>query len=511
MDFNFKAGSFNLIANHPLCKMNILDVEQIKAWDAYTIQSNGISSFELMRQAAVACTDWILKQYEPQKVLLFCGTGNNGGDGLVIASFLQSLCFDVSVYVLQTGNRSADFTRALEQLRMEASFMENEKDFPVIPQDVLLIDALLGTGANRPPDALLSLLIQHINKNHARIISIDMPSGMYADAASVSHNVINARHTLSFECMKTAFLVTENLPRCGQVHLLSIGLSGDYIGQVTSNRFSIDEKLARQIFKPRPAWVHKYQMGHALIIAGSENMMGAALLSAKACMRTGAGLCTLKVPSHLKGLVHIAVPEVITTDSTNMYDLGSKKSVMAFGPGLLVNEENESLLAQILTNWSKPLLIDASGLSILKILQGLLRNRPEGLSILTPHVGEFERLFGPCENDFDRLQRVQQQAKELGCYIVLKGPHTVIATPQGQCYFNTSGNSGMATAGSGDVLTGIITGLLAQQYSPLEACVLGVYLHGLAGDCAADEQGKEALLAGDIIHHLGSAYKKLYA
>lgn len=491
--------------------MKILNVAQIKAWDAYTIQSKGISSFELMRQAAVACTNWILKHYAPQKVLLFCGTGNNGGDGLLIASYLHGLCFDVSVYVLQTGNRSADFTRALEQLRMEASFIETEKDFPEITGDVLIIDALLGTGINRPPDALLSLLIQHINKSQVRVISIDMPSGMYADAGSAFHNVIEARHTLSFECMKTAFLVTENLPRCGQVHLLSIGLSEEYILQAATNRFCIDETMARQIFKPRPAWVHKYQLGHALIIAGSENMMGAALLAAKACMRTGAGLCSLNVPSHLKGLVHIAQPEVIVTDSSSMANLSSKISAIAFGPGLLVNEENEGLLAQILTNGSKPLLIDASGLGILKNLLGLLHKRPVGLSILTPHVGEFERLFGTAQNDFERLQMVQQQAKELGCYIVLKGPHTVIATPHGQCFFNTSGNSGMATAGSGDVLTGIITGLLAQQYSPLEACVLGVYLHGLAGDCAADVQSKEALMAGDIICHLGTAYKKLYA
>ncbi|HRD58778.1 MAG TPA: NAD(P)H-hydrate dehydratase [Ferruginibacter sp.] len=489
--------------------MKIFSAPQINEWDQFTIASEPITSLGLMERAANACVAWLLHHYPSKDFYIFCGPGNNGGDGLAIARQLHHHNLMVSVFVIPSAKHSFDFDANLQQLPLAVSHINSANDFPEIKNNAIIIDALFGTGLNKPLTGVVAELVTYINYAEAPIISIDMPSGMFADLTSCNNTVVKALHTLSFQCNKLAFMMTENLPFTGKVQLLDIGLQQSYYHSTETDLFTIDAPLIKEIYKPRKNWVHKYNVGHALIYAGSKTMMGAALLCSKACLRAGAGLVSLHVAEAQMQVLHSAIPEVIATDENNFRVASQKKNCIVFGPGLYVNESNHSLLKTILLEWVGNLLIDASGLEMLKDHLTLLKKRPALQTVLTPHAGEFDKLFGKCNNDFDRFVLAIQKAKEYGVIIVLKGPHTLVACPDGKAFFNTSGNSGMATAGTGDVLAGIIAGLMAQHYQAKEACILGVYLHGLAGDKAAAHFSKEAMIASDIIENLGVAFSTI--
>ncbi|MFT3980559.1 MAG: NAD(P)H-hydrate dehydratase [Ferruginibacter sp.] len=486
--------------------MKIFSAPQIKEWDHFTISNEPVTSLGLMERAANACCGWIAAHYPSRPLYIFCGPGNNGGDGLAIARLLHTRQFRVKAYILAAEKHSADFDANLGQLPLQPVAINSAGDFPEWEEEAVLIDALFGTGLHTSLSGLSAALVTYINNGNAPVVSIDLPSGMFTDASSKGNRVIQATHTLSFQCYKQAFMMTENLAFTGQVHLLDIHLLPQYYQVTDTDRYSIDKVLIKNIYRPRSVAGHKYNFGHALIFAGSKTMMGAALLCSKACMRAGAGLATLHIAAEQMPVLHTAVPEIIASPENDFSVLEHKKNAIALGPGLEVNEDNLRLLNHILEEWKGNLVIDASGLALLTHSLSILKKRAAGTSILTPHTGEFEKLFGACSNDFERTELALQQAASLQCYIVLKAPHTLIACPDGTAYFNTTGNSGMATAGSGDVLTGIIAGLLAQQYDAREACILGVYLHGLAGDKAAAALSKEAMMAGDIIEHVGAAF-----
>jgi len=291
--------------------------------------------------------------------------------------------------------------------------------------------------------------------------------------------------------------------------MLDIGLHQKYYDSTETINNTIDSIIVRLIFKPRNQFTHKYNFGHSLIFAGSKNMMGAALLCTKACLRAGSGMVTLYTEENSQSLVPIALPEAITTTENNLEIVLNKKTAIAIGPGLEISEFNKKLLLNLLNISTIPLVIDATALNILSKEETVLTNGFKIPVILTPHTGEFEKLFGKTSNDFDRMKLAQRKAIDLNCSIILKGHHTLVAFPDGECYFNTTGNAGMATAGSGDVLTGLLTGLLAQGYTSKEACILGIYLHGLAGDIAAIETSQESLIASDISDSIGEAYKTI--
>ena len=293
------------------------------------------------------------------------------------------------------------------------------------------------------------------------------------------------------------------------MHLLDIGLHEQFYKETPSAFNTIDSKKIESIFKPRNRFSHKYNFGHALLYAGNKDMMGAAILSAKACMRSGAGLVTVYTADGTQAVIQSSFPEAITSTEKDFEILFLKKSAIGIGPGIEVSEENTTMLRTIISSYPGQLVIDATGLQILAAYTHLLQQRKLPPAILTPHKGEFERLFGKTANDFDRMNLAAEKAAELNCYIILKGHHTLIVCPDGTKFFNTTGNAGMATAGSGDVLTGMLTGLLAQGYATLDACLLAVYLHGKAGDIAAEKISQEAMLAGDIIDCIGEAYKKI--
>ncbi len=497
--------------------MKIFSAEQIKNWDAFTIETEPISSIDLMERAATACFQWLVKSnLEGKQFHIFCGRGNNGGDGFAIARLLILNSCKTKVYIPQTEiPGSADFQSNLKRLttaNADIHFIESAVSFPAFEKNDIIIDAIFGSGLNRPLDGVFEGLVEHINNSNCKIIAIDLPTGLFADKSSVRNTVIHATHTLSFQNYKLALLLPENELFCGQVHLLDIGLHQAFEETQPADFELIDNALIKSFYKPRSTFAHKGNFGHAALLSGSIGMMGAAVLASKACLRAGTGKLTAYIPKCGYNIIQTAVPEAMVVVAGEDYLLSAPEienySAVGIGPGIGIYPSHKKLLEDIFDNVSSPTVIDADALNIMAENKELLKTVPAN-SIITPHPKEFERLFGKPANDFERLELSLQKAREHNIYIVLKGHYSFISTPQGKAYFNSTGNAGMATAGSGDVLTGITTGLLAQGYSPFESALMGVYLHGLAGDFAAGKYSSEAMIAGDIIECLGQSFNQL--
>lgn len=493
-----------------LYSVKIFSAEQIKAWDQDTIQHEPIESIQLMERASAKVAAWIKSNFTHQNhFMVFAGNGNNGGDGLAVARMLFEAGYLVRVFMIEQNPLSQNCQVNLNRLKdryIPVSTMQSSEDFPFISAQHIVIDALFGTGLNKAVSGMYSELIQYLNTHSSYIVSIDVPSGLFCDRSSIGNTVIKANSTLSFQSPKLAFFWPENEVFVGEIVLLDINLDKNFYHRTPSNCYTISTDTVTSLYKKRLKSTHKYTYGNALIVAGSKSMMGAALLCAKACMRSGAGLVTIPLEESLAQIVHIAIPEAIVSFEKSVEALLQKKKAVAFGPGIEISDYNRELLHHLLNQKEIPVVIDATGLHI---VSEFIKNNPE-LSIphliLTPHLGEFEMLFGKDNNDYERMNTCVKMANKLKCIIILKGHHTLIALPDGELYYNTTGNCGMATAGSGDVLTGIITGLLAQGYDAKAASLLGVYLHGLAGDIGAKKLSKESLIASDLIEHLGEAY-----
>jgi len=498
--------------------MVILSAKQIHDWDQYSIQHEPIVSVDLMEAASIGCVQWLQQQnYLPGEFHIFCGKGNNGGDGLAIARLLSKLGAKVSVHILELGQLGTnDFQINLARLHetdVAIHYIQSENHFPILPPAIVVIDALFGTGLNRKLDGLAAALVQHINIFSHNIISIDMPSGLLADDSSVGYHIVNATHTISFQCQKMAFMMAENEMYTGHIHVLDIGLLNIFLSTITYEASLLEIEFIKAIYHPRSSFSHKGTYGHAGIVAGSYGFMGAAILAAKACLRSGVGKLTVHTPSCGYDIIQSTIPEAMckveegeqyiqTITDTATY------AALGIGPGMGHPSSHVDLLDALFTAYSKPMVIDADALTVIASYPALLNKIPP-FSILTPHPAEFDRVFGKSKNDFERVRMARQKAKELQLIIVLKGHRSFIAMPGGINYFNSTGNPGMATAGSGDVLTGILTGLLAQGYAPEQAALMGVYIHGLAGDHAAAMLTEEAMIASDITDYLGSAYSVL--
>ncbi len=500
--------------------MKILNSAQVKEWDKYTIANEPVSSIKLMERAALACVKWIEQKKYPEKHFsIFCGQGNNGGDGLAMARLLAAKKKSVTVYILETRlTGTDDFEKNLSRLKkkpgsVDIFYIQSEEQFQPFTFGEIIIDALFGSGLNRPVDGIALKLIEHLNASGCEIISIDLPSGLYADESSKESTKIHATHTLSFQCYKPAFLISENSNAIGTVHILDIGLHPQFYNDLFTSYEITDAEIIFSIYKPRNRFTHKGSYGHAALIAGSTGMMGAAVLAAKGCLRTGVGKLTCYIPKTGNEIMQTSIPEAMCSisgfkDYIEITEGLSIYNAIGVGPGIGLYESHSHLLQNILSQTKKPMVIDADAITMLAQNKELLNPIPP-YSILTPHPKEFERLFGKTANDFETLKLVQQKAKEYKLIIVLKGHHTFIATPGGKGFFNSTGNAGMATGGSGDVLTGILTSLLAQGYGEVEAAILGVYLHGMAGDIAANKFSEEGMIAGDIADCLGEAFKKI--
>ncbi len=502
--------------------MKIFETSQIKEIDAYTISHEPVSSIDLMERAAAACSEWICKKADPQQsVLFFTGPGNNGGDAWAVARQMAGRGYiNCRFYLLNiSGKISKDSEinrkRLSDQGIVEIHEIKEEADFPDIGENDLVIDGLFGSGLTRPADGLAAGLIRHINNSGSQVISIDIPSGLFGEDNSVnnSDSIIRAAYTLTFEFPKRAFFYAENYAYTGEWIILPIGLHPGIISELFSAFHYLTEmEIARKI-KVRQKFSHKGTYGNALLIAGCYGMMGAAVIASRACLRTGVGLVTAHVPRNGLSIIQTAVPEsLISIDQSDIMftefpDL-SRFNAVAVGPAINCRGNSHKALKTLLEASKVPMVIDADAINILGENKEWLKLVP-GNSILTPHPKEFERIAGAQENGLQRNLRQIGMAKQYGVYIVLKGAYTSIACPDGNCYFNTTGNPGMATAGSGDVLTGVILSLLAQGYTSLDAALIGVFIHGLAGDIAAEKSGEYSMISGDITDNLGNAFLKL--
>ena len=501
--------------------MKIFNSNQIKLIDSHTIENEPIKSVDLMERAAHKLYDWLMLHFErPAHFVVFAGPGNNGGDGLALARLLKENRYDVEIhYVNFTDKVSEDWTvnfSRIEKLEnIQFNFLSGPDQFPLICTDDIIIDAIFGSGLTRPADGLAGEIIRKINGSGNIIISVDIPSGLFSGDNSHNYagNIIKADHTLSFQFPKLSFLFSENNCYTGEWHLLPIGLHPTCIRDTLTPYYFIDEKEVYPLLKKRNKFDHKGIFGHGLLIAGSKGKIGAAVLGAKAALRTGIGLMTCHVPADGHNVMHSSVTEVMVSSDENddliatLPDLTPYDSI-GIGPGIGTDKTTGIVLHKLLLEYRKPVVIDADAINILGINKKWISSLSAG-SILTPHPKEFERIAGKTENSYERLIKQISFSKKYNCVIVLKGANTSVSLPNGRVFFNSTGNPGMATAGSGDVLTGMILSLLAQGYSPENAAITGVFLHGLAGDLAADKSCYESLIASDIIENIGNAFNKI--
>lgn len=503
--------------------MKIFISSQIRELDKYTIEHEPIRSVDLMERAAKVLTQAITSQWNNgTPVVVFAGPGNNGGDALAVARMLADKEYKVCVYLFNVNGRlSEDCTinrqRVIENKRIK-QFTEVSQQFdpPTLDANTLVVDGLFGSGLNKPLAGGFSSLVKYINQSAAHIVSIDLPSGLMAEdnTFNVMANIIRADVTLTLQQKKLAFMFPENQQFIGQLKILDIRLDQNYIQRTPAQYVITEENDLRRILRTRNPFDHKGNMGNALIVAGSYGMAGAAVLAAKACLRTGAGKVTIHTPKRNTDILQVAVPEaVLDIDHEETYFAETTDAqdfdAMAIGPGLGQMENTAIATISQIRRTQCPIVIDADALNILSRHRAWMQQLPKGV-IMTPHPREFDRLNGsPCSDSYERLNKARDMADHLQAFIILKGHYSALCMPDGKVVFNSSGNAGMATAGSGDVLTGIITALLARGYDRAEACQLGMYLHGLAGDLAAKELGQESLIASDIIAYLPKAFQRL--
>ncbi len=496
--------------------MKIFSTSQVRALDAYTIEHEPVASIDLMERAAQAIFEAYAKSFDLQRpVLIVAGPGNNGGDALALARILVWVNTDVQVLLLHNGKLSPDCEANLQQLRSLKPEIITEVTgsfaVPNITKETVIVDGIFGSGLSRPAEGIFAVAIEHINRSGCEVASIDVPSGLHGEHnPDISVPIVKATHTFTLQFPKLAFLLPETGMFAGNWSVLDIGLHPEPISQTKTPFFFIEKEDIQPKIKKREKFSHKGTYGHALIFAGSRDMAGAAVLSSEAALRSGAGLVTVHSASCNRIILQTAVPEVIfESDNHENYisefrDL-SKYDAIAIGPGINQANETALFLKSILGACERPVVLDADALNLIAANRNLLQLIPEN-SILTPHPKEFERLFGKSTNSFERLQTASEIAQNQKIIIVLKGAYTQIFLPDGRIFFNSTGNPGMATAGSGDVLTGIMAGLLAQGYQPEDAALISVFLHGLAGDLALNTETGETLIAGDIIGGLSLAF-----
>ena len=503
--------------------MKILTAAQIHELDKYTIEHEPIKSIDLMERASKAITHAIMEEWSDRTpVIVFAGPGNNGGDALAVARMLAEAKYQVGVFLFNIHRKLSEDCAANKQRLIDSKrgikFTEISLNFdpPELTADTLVVDGLFGSGLNKPLMGGFASLVKYINQSPAQVVSIDMPSGLMCEdnTYNIRTNIIRADLTLTLQQKKLAMMLPDCQPYVGRLRVLDIRLSENYIRQAEVSCRILEEEELRPHLRRRGDFVHKGSMGNALLIAGSYGMAGAAILAAKACMRAGAGKVTVHTPRRNYGIMQVAVPEAVMqmdreetifSDSVESNDFDA----LGIGPGIGQSENTAIALIAQIRRTQCPIVVDADALNILASHQAWMQQLPKGI-IMTPHPREFDRMAGSASNsDYERLIRARQMAEHLQGYLILKGHYSALCMPDGHIIFNSTGNSGMATAGSGDVLTGIITGLLARGYNRGEACMLGMYLHGLAGDLAVKEVGKESLVAGDLIKYLPQAFKRV--
>ena len=502
--------------------MKIFTNEAIKKIDRETIANEGITELELMERAASAVTYEIMSRWRTNKrIIIFAGPGNNGGDALAVARMLyeQGYHSEVFFFNIRSSNLSeccaANRERLLEMGDIDFTEIIDNFNPPELGPNDVVIDGLFGSGLHSPLRGGYTSLVQYINNSEAFIVAIDMPSGLFCEwnEGIDRRNIIRADLTLTFGAKKLSFFFSENAECIGECIVLDIDLSPTAIAATPADFYLIEKEDVKEMLQPLDPFINKYDNGTLYLVAGSYGMMGAAILAARGALRIGAGLVTVHGPATANTIMQTACPEALfeadnSDECTTTINIKRRYSVVALGPGMGTNDETIDAIDHFLKNYRKPCLLDADALNCIAARPMLLRSIHKG-SIITPHTGEFDRLFQNSSErnitDESRLKRAINVSKNHNITIVLKVHYTMTVRPDGKVYINSSGNPGMATAGSGDVLTGIISGLIAQGYSPDSSVWMGVFIHGHAGDLALTRQGEQSLIASDIVDNIGPA------
>jgi NAD(P)H-hydrate epimerase len=501
--------------------LKIYNSLQIRKIDEYTITHEPISPYDLMERASGELFSRITRLINRNSdIMVFAGTGNNGGDGLAIARMLVDAGYQAFAYIINVSSgRTPEWETNYQRLQSfggtRATMVNDKPSIPVITSGAVVIDAIFGSGLTRQPEGVAAEAIMAINNSDSTVISIDMPSGLPGEDCNGFERqfIVKADYTFVIEFPRLSFFFAENNSFVGNWKVVPIGLHPTAIAGTDTPFRYVDSGHVARLLRKRGKFDNKGNFGHALLVAGSQGKMGAAILAAKAVLRTGAGLLTCHIPSNGATALHAALPEaMIDYDSSETLISEIPDSTgfnaVAIGPGIGTDDMTINALGNFLSGFSHPLVIDADAINIIGLNRHLLKLIPPS-AVLTPHPREFARLAGESDNGFARLQKQIAFSREYSCTVVLKGAHTSVSTPDGKVYFNSTGNPGMATAGSGDVLTGVILGLLSQGYAAENAAVAGVFLHGLAGDIAAGNSCMEALIASDITDNLHAAYTKI--
>lgn len=502
--------------------MKVFTGTQIREHDRYTMEHEPIRSIDLMERAAKALTFAITERWNAQTpFVVFAGPGNNGGDALAVSRMLLEQGYNLQVFLFNVHNKLSEDCEINKKRLLEKypkSFTEISLNFdpPTLTPETVVIDGLFGSGINKPLSGGFAAMVKYINQSQAKVVSIDLPSGLMTEdnTYNVRANILKADLTLTIQQKKLSMLFADNQKFLGEIRVLDIRLSDEYARRTDSDFCLLEENDIRKLLQQRDEFSHKGTMGNALIIAGSFGMAGAAILSTRACLRAGVGRVTTHTPRRNYTIMQTAVPEAVLqmdreetffSEAVDLEDFDA----MGIGPGLGTQENTGIAMIAQLRRSQCPVVVDADALNILSNHRAWMQQLPKGI-IMTPHPKEFDRLSGMTSNGcYERLAKARELAEQLQSYIILKGHYTAICMPDGKVFFNPTGNAGMATAGTGDVLTGILTGLLARGYSQADACKIGVYLHGLAGDLAAKELGMESLIASDIINYLPKAFLRL--
>ncbi|MEM7087606.1 MAG: NAD(P)H-hydrate dehydratase [Bacteroidota bacterium] len=501
--------------------MNIYSAEQLYEADKITTKEQEISSVELMERAATQIFNWLHGRMQGAQVPIhiFCGIGNNGGDGLALGRLLIEDGYNVNVYIANfTDKRSKCFLINYDRIKNVTkkwpTLMKSEDDFPEIHQDDIIVDGIFGIGLNRPPEGWVKSLIQYLNAEKAFRLSIDIPSGMSANSPLMDEDaVIKANHTLTFQAPKLAFFLPDTGRFVPYYEALDIGLAPNYLMSTPPLARLVVKPFVQTFYKQREKYAHKGTFGHSLLVGGSRGKIGAMILASKASLRTGSGLTTVCIPNDGMVAIHSSVPEVMIVSGgddsfISEIEMDFVPTAIGIGPGMGQAKETLAALTSLLSKTEAPMVIDADAINLVSAHPDLLKEIPKK-SIFTPHLGELERLVGTWKNDYERLELTKSFCKEHEMIVLIKGANSMTVFGD-EIYINTTGNPGMATAGSGDVLTGVITGLLSQGYEPEVAVLFGVYLHGSAGNMIAQQNGFEALMASDIVENLGQAFLELF-
>lgn len=485
--------------------------------DAFTIANEPASSIDLMERAAAVCAARIAETTDAKShYIILCGKGNNGGDGLAIARMLNEMKRKTNVFIIEHSSKSsADHSTNLERLRKQNlshvhSVSQGSEILFEKNSSAIIIDALLGTGINKAVDGLLAEVIDKVNASGLPVISIDMPSGLPCDEKPMHKHIVRATTTLTFQRPKFTFFFSDLSVYTGNIEVLDIGLDEKFIESQETNYFVLHQKDIAPLVRPRKKFSHKGTYGHALLLAGSKGKTGAAVLAARACLRTGTGLLTAHLPSSSLGIMQTALPEAIVScdehnDSISSLPKNKSFDAIGVGPGIGTEKETAQMLKVLIQNASVPMVMDADALNILSENKTWISFLPP-FTILTPHPKEFDRLCGAHTSEIDRLHTCIDFAHKHNIIVVLKGAHTAIVWPDKKVFFNSTGNPALAKGGSGDVLTGIILGLLSQGYDPEQAALVAVFVHGRAADFYVQHNSEMSMLASDLIETLPKAF-----